>query len=309
MIHTVTANPALDLTYRVGELKIHDTIRAKKVFRAAGGKGINVSRVAARLGHPTVAMGFTGGRAGDEIEELLSQEGIRTWFTRHQHATRTNVIIQDDEGQQIRVSGPGGEVRPEEIAALHSSIFDLRRPDFLVVSGSLLKGMPQDFYTGLIKEACKEGIKVAADADGDELKAAVAAGAYLVKPNHFELERLTGIKVVGAEGALRAAREVLKAGVTAVLASLGAEGAVLVSEGVAWRGVPPKVEVDSAVGSGDSMLAGALIARAEGADWAETLRLAVACGTATAKTPGTELCYPEAIREILCQVKLEPLSL
>lgn len=71
MIHTVTVNPALDLTYRVQAVKIDDKIRARHVYRAAGGDGINVSRVAARLNHPTVAMGFAGGRTGEEIAELL----------------------------------------------------------------------------------------------------------------------------------------------------------------------------------------------------------------------------------------------
>lgn len=308
MIHTVTVNPALDLTYRIPKVEYDDTVRAHRVYRAAGGKGVNVSRVAARLGHPTVAMGFAGGHEGAEIVDLLQAEGVRTWFTRQGTPTRTNTILQDDEGRQIRVSSPGAEVSEAEIAGLRSSIFDLRAPDFLALSGSVLKGMPKNFYADTIREAASQGVKVAVDADGDELRAAVEAGVYLIKPNRYELERLSNTSLSDEDGILRAARDVLAQGVRVVLTSLGGAGALLVTDGTAWRAVPPAVKVDSAVGAGDSLLAGALVARAGGADWAEVLRLGVACGTATATTPGTELCYLETVREILPGVELEAIS-
>ncbi len=308
MIHTVTVNPALDLTYRIPAIKFDDTIRAAKVYRAAGGKGINVSRVVARLGHATVAMGFAGGRAGDEVEELLREERVRTWFTRQQAATRTNVILQDDEGRQVRVSGPGATPSAEEVELLKGSIFELRAPDFLVLSGSLLKGMDEHFYCDLIDRAHREGIKVAADADSEQLKRMVEAGAQIIKPNRFELARLVGREVDSDDEVVTASREALTKGVRVVLASLGGDGAILVSEREVWKATPPKVEVDSAVGAGDSMLAGALVARAEGANWADVLRLGVACGTATATTPGTELCHFETVKRILPQVELRRLA-
>lgn len=309
MIHTITANPALDLTYRVPQIKFDDKIRAAQVIRAAGGNGINVSRVAARLGHETVAMGFLGGRSGEEIEDLLKAEGVRTWFTPHADTTRTNVIIQDDESQQIRVSGAGATVTQNEVEHLVSSIMELRTPDFLVISGGLLKGMPKDFYVAVTRYAVRDGIPVAADADGDELKSAVKAGVYLIKPNHYELERLTGVEVKTHHDAVKAAKKVLQQGVEVVVCSIGAHGAVLVTETEAWKAVPPKVKVDSAVGAGDSLLAGVLVAKAREKSWDEVLRLGVACGTATAMSPGTDLCYLKDIETVLPQVELEPLSM
>ncbi len=308
MIHTITANPALDLTYRVHEIKLDDKIRAHEVLRNAGGNGINVSRVAARLGHPTVAMGFIGGRSGEEIEDLLKAEGVRTWFTQHAEPTRTNAIIQDDKSNQIRVSGVGSSVTQAEVSCLIDNIMDLRKPDFLVMTGGLLKGMPKDFYVAVTRYTVRDGVRVAADADGDELKSAVAAGVYLIKPNHYELERLTGVEVKSHEDAVKAAHKVIQQGVEVVVCSIGANGAVLVTEQEAWRAIPPKVKVDSAVGAGDSLLAGVLVAKAEEKSWDEVLRLGVACGTATAMTPGTELCYMKDIEVILPQVKLERLE-
>jgi 6-phosphofructokinase 2 len=309
MIHTITANPALDITYRVHEIKLDDKIRAHQVLRNAGGNGINVSRVAARLGHQTVAMGFIGGRSGEEIEDLLKAEGVRTWFTPHAEPTRTNAIIQDDKSNQIRVSGAGASVTQAEVSCLIDNIMDLRKPDFLVMTGGLLKGMPKDFYKALTRYAVRDGVQVAADADGDELKSAVEAGVYLIKPNHYELGRLVGSSIDDPLEAVKAARTVVRRGVEVVVCSLGAQGAILVTEEEAWKAVPPKVKVDSAVGAGDSLLAGVLVAKAEGKSWDEVLRLGVACGTATAMTPGTELCVLETIHELLPKVELEFVSL
>jgi 6-phosphofructokinase 2 len=306
MIHTVTVNPALDLTFRVEEIRVDDKIRATKVYRAAGGNGVNVSRVAARLGHPTVAMGFAGGRAGDEMTELLAQESVRTWFTHQAEDTRTNVILHDAENRQVRVSGPGASVTPEEVAKLEESLFDLRAPDFLVLAGSLLKGMQEDFYLRLMARARADGVRVVADIDR-ELREVAASGAYLIKPNQYELERLTGLSVADHADARAAGRRALALGPEVVVASLGPLGAVLVTQHEAWAATPPEVRVDSAVGAGDSLLAGVLIAIAEGKPWDEVLRVGVACGTATAMTPGTDLCHPETVAALLPEVRLERL--
>jgi 1-phosphofructokinase family hexose kinase len=309
MIHTVTANPALDLTYRVKNIKFDDTTRAREVLRAAGGKGINVSRVAARLGHPTVAMGFVGGRSGQDIVDLLEAEGVRTWFSHLHKATRINAIIQDDSGQQIRISGPGASVTKAQVAHLEESIFDLRTPDFLLLSGSLPKGMPKHFYLTTAKKAILDGAKVIADADGEELKKAVEAGVYLIKPNQYELGRLTGVEIRSVDDVIKAAQQPLNQGVEVVICSLGPDGAVLVTKDEAWQAIPPVVKVDSAVGAGDSLVAGVLVAKAEGQPWDEILRLGVACGTATATTPGTSLCFADTIEEIKPRVRLQRLVL
>lgn len=304
MIHTVTVNPALDLTYRIPAFRFDDTTRAHRVLRAAGGKGVNVSRVVTRLGHPTVAMGFVGGRAGDEIVSLLRDEGVRTWFARHEASTRTNGIVQDDAGRQLRVSGPGPRIGDAEIDALVEAIFDLRAPHYLVLSGSLLPGVPSDLYPRLVRRAAADGVPVAVDADR-ELAEAVGAGAAFIKPNAYELGRLVGREVGDAASASAAARDALAMGAGVVVVSLGKDGALWVDDEEAWIARPPEVRPDSALGAGDSLLAGLLVARAQGADAAESLRMGVACGTATATTPGTELCERDTVESIVPQVRVE----
>jgi len=307
VIHTVTVNPALDLTYRVSEIVFDDTVRADEVLRSPGGKGINVSRVVARLDHPTVAMGFLGGRAGEELRERLEGEDVRTWFTHIDGATRTNAVVQDANDHQIRVSSPGAGVSSGDVERLVESLFDLRAPDVLALCGSLLPGIPNDFYAGVAERAMADGIRVAVDADGDELKAAVAFGAFLIKPNRYELERLSGNQVGTREDAVAASRPLVHQGVTAVLTSLGAQGAVLVTDECSLHAYAPRVTVDSAVGAGDAMLAGALVAAVDGDSWESALRLGVACGTATVMTPGTELCSRADVEALLPKVVVETL--
>lgn len=307
MIHTVTVNPAIDLTYRVPQWTFDDTTRARSVLRAPGGKGVNVSRVATRLGHETVAMGLVGGRTGDEIEDLLRDEGVRTWFSRHDAPTRSNVIVQDDTGRQLRISAPGPDVGEAEVEALLAALFDLRAPDFLVASGSLLPGVPSDLYARIAVQAAADGVPMIVDADR-ELASAIAAGVALTKPNAYELGRLVGRDVVDVTSAVTAAREAVAMGARVVVCSLGAHGAVWVSDEGAWHATPPRVKVDSALGAGDSLLAGVLVARARGASPAEALQLGVACGTATAMTPGTELCHRVDVEALLDRVVVETIT-
>ncbi len=307
MIHTLTVNPALDLTYRVPDIKFDDTVRAEMVLRSPGGKGINVSRVAARLGQPTVAMGLVGGRTGEELRERLEAEDVRTWFTHVQAETRTNAIIQDDAGHQVRVSGPGAAVGEHDLERLVDSLFDLRSPEVLALSGSLVQGMPEGFYATIARRAQADGVRVAVDADNGELRAAAGVATFLIKPNRYELERLTGRSIGTREDAAAAATPLLEQGVGAVLCSLGAQGAVLVTKGCALHAFAPRVKVDSAVGSGDAMLGGALVAATQGRPWEEVLRLGVACGTATAMSPGTELCSRADVEGLLPRIVVETL--
>ena len=307
MIHTVTVNPALDLTYRVPGLTFDDTVRAHEVLRAPGGKGVNVSRVATRLGHPTVAMGFVGGRAGDEIEDLLRAEGVRTWFARHDAPTRTNAIVQDDPGRQLRISGPGPRIDADRVAALIDSLFELRAPAFLVLSGSLLPGVPSDLYARVARRAADDGVASVVDADA-ELGAALEAGVALIKPNAYELGRLTGREVHDVASARDAAEVARARGADVVVTSLGGEGARWSGPEGHWHATAPAVEVDSALGAGDALLAGVLSARADGASPADALALGVACGTATAMTPGTDLCRREDVDALRPQVRVTRLD-
>jgi 1-phosphofructokinase family hexose kinase len=289
MIHTITLNPTLDLTYIVEQFAENDTVRAQTVYRMPGGKGINVSRMATRIGHPTVALGFIAGATGLEVSRRLEDEGVNTWFTPLETGeTRTNPIIEAKSGQHLRVSGLGPIA---DVRAVQS----LREADFLLVSGSKLKGVPDDFYTNILQTAKQQGIKTVVDADGAELEQGIAAGAYLIKPNRHELERLLQRPLPEVPDVLAGAKQCLEMGVGLVAASMGGDGALLVSREYAYHAKPPKVQHGSAVGAGDSFLAGLLAKLAEGLAPQDALRFAIACGSATASVQGSQLGNPELI--------------
>ena len=317
MLHTLTLNPTLDLTYLVPDFRHDDTNRALRVYRDPGGSGINVSRVAVRLGHPTVALGFMGGHTGLEVAELLEAEHVRTWMVPIPGPTRTNPIVQNAAGEQLRVSAPGPAVRHEHVEALFRSIFTLRPPDWLIVSGSWPEGVRDDFFVRVIKHARAEGISVAVDADSATLRGAVQVGADLIKPNRYEIERLVARALPTLPDLLQACRSLLvgsellapgDVGVGAVALSLGPAGALLVRPDGAWQATPPSVSVQSAVGSGDSLLAGLCASLADGLLPPEALAFGVACGTATAMTPGTGLCGLEHVTSLKSQINVGVLA-
>ena len=308
MIHTLTLGPSLDLTYHVGDFGTDDNNRASNLHRAPGGKGINVSRVATRLGHPTVALGLLGGTTGMEVAQLLEAEGVQTWFVTVEGNTRTNPIIQNEAGEQLRVIAPVPLVDERVAERLWNVVFALRPPDFLLASGSLPKNVPGDFYRKVLARAKQDGVKVVADADGEELRGLVQDGADVIKPNRYELERLLGRELPSFDDVLSGCQEALALGAGTVVVSLGEEGALLVRPDGAWRAVPPEVRVQSPVGSGDSLLGGLCVKLAEGWEPQDALKFGVACGTATAMAPGTALCTRAGVEALLGQVTGEALS-
>jgi len=106
--------------------------------------------------------------------------------------------------------------------------------------------------------------------------------------------------------AVNAVRHLRKRGPEIVILSLGAMGALLACAATAdvWLGRPPQVRVDSAVGAGDSLVGGFLAAWNRRLPLLEAFRWGIASGTATAMTPGTELCHRADVRRLLRRVAI-----
>ena len=304
MIHTLTVSPALDVTCQVDALKYDDTLRATRVITSAGGKGLNVSRVAARLGHPTVALGYIAGFTGAHIQAHLEQEGVRTWFTKVEGESRINPIVQAVDGHVVRVSTMGPAITGHDLDRLVSKMFELREPDWLTLGGAYVEGCPKGFYADLVRRCRGEAVPVAVDADGGELARAIEAGPDLIKPNRYELQRAIGRKVESADDAAEASRALVRRGVKFVATSLGPDGLILAGPGFTVLARPPTVAVESAVGAGDSLLAALLIKLTEEAGPAEAAAYAVAAGTATAMIPGVALAGPAEIEALLPRVEV-----
>jgi 6-phosphofructokinase 2 len=195
---------------------------------------------------------------------------------------------------------PGPRLEEGEWRGLLDSIF--RRdpsPDYLVASGSLPRGVPEDFYARLCAWAAVGEVRVIVDTAGRPLQLAAEAGAYLVKPNLRELEHMAGRKIEEEEQQVEMAREIIgRTKTRGVLLSLGASGALLVGEEAIRRMASPVVPIRSRVGAGDSMVAGLVLALSRGRSLEEAAVYGVAAGSAAVMTPGSELCRREDTERI-----------
>ncbi|MFC9998930.1 1-phosphofructokinase family hexose kinase [Nocardia sp. NPDC127526] len=300
MIVTLTANPSIDRTVTLSEpLRSGAVLRARTVTTQPGGKGINVSRVAAAAGVPTVAV--LPGRADDPLLRALRETGLDHRAVPCEGSARTNLTLAESDGTTTKINEPGAALTEENLRRLSDLLVELSAgAAWVVLSGSLPPLVPTDWYVDLLRRL--PGARVAVDTSDAPLRALAAgfdsAVPQLLKPNAEELAQLTGADPDDLHDPLtaaRAARTLVDRGVGAVLATLGAAGAVLITPDGAWHATAPEVTPRSTVGAGDSALAGYLLADLTGAPPADRLRHAVAYGSAAVALPGTGLPGPHHI--------------
>lgn len=306
-VTTVTPNPALDRTLRVDELAFGGIARVQGVEVDPGGKGINVSRVLRQFGCPTTALGFVGGSAGRSVAEAMAALGVDSDFLTIPEETRTNLTVTDGE-REIKVNEPGPSVPPAAVDALLARVRQRARGSSAVVlSGSLPPNVPAEFYAELIRIILDEGSKPVLDTAGPPLCHGVAARPFLIKPNRREAEALLGTALDTDDAIREGARRLSAYGIPIVAISLGAAGAVCACEGLVWRAEAVPVAVRSTVGSGDAFLACMLLALLGGADLDTALAVGTAAGSASVTLPGSRLCTPANLEQMLPHVKVRHL--
>ncbi|GAA1900699.1 1-phosphofructokinase family hexose kinase [Streptantibioticus ferralitis] len=284
MILTVTLNAALDVTYRVPRLEPHTTHRVREIVERPGGKGLNVARVLAALGHDTTVTGLVGGRTGDALRALLraAAPGVADALVTVAGDTRRTVAVVDGaDGDTTMFNEPGPVISSEEWAAFTGVYRELLADARAVaLCGSLPPGLPVGSYAELVRTARAAGVYVLLDTSGEALRRGIAARPDAVKPNSGELTQLTGLTEP-----LRGAQEARRRGARAVVASAGAEGMLAVTERGVWRAAPPRRLSGNPTGAGDSAVAGLLSAVVEGLPWPQRLARAVAVSAATVLAP------------------------
>lgn len=308
VVATVTLNPALDRTVEVEGLQVGGTNRAAVVRVDPGGKGLNVARVARRLGLRAVALGFVGEENSHLFHRVLAREDVEDRLLEVPGETRTNLKVLDRlTGTETEINDAGFEVPPEYLEQLLARLDEtLDRCGALVVTGSLPPGVPADFYRRLIGRARQAGVLTVLDASGEALLRGVEAGPLAVKPNRAELEEVAGRSLDDLSAVHEAARSLRAAGAGWVLVSLGAEGALLITPEGTWHGAAPPVTTRSTVGAGDSMVAALVHGLLTGLAPQEILRRSLAAGAATATLPGTQLCTASGVEEMAATVTVRP---
>ncbi|MCD4783121.1 MAG: 1-phosphofructokinase [Candidatus Eremiobacteraeota bacterium] len=311
MICTVTLNPAYDKTVEVTDLIPHHVNEIKEVRFDPGGKGINVSRIVRELEFPTKVLGIIGGDTGLFIKNYLENKGIPTGFVEVDQNTRTNLTIIDrDDPPATKLNEPGPKIDERIILDVEMKILDtLPESKFFVFAGSLPEGCPPTTYNRLIGLVVNRGGTAVLDTRGEALKEGLKAKPYLIKPNQDEASDLLGWEVKSIEDAARACKEFREQGIGIAVISLGKDGAVMACKDGVFRAITPIVQVKSAVGAGDSLVAGLCVGIRKGDSLQSAFKLGVACGTATATTPGTTLCTKDIIDRIFESVRVEEIDI
>ena len=309
MILVVNLNPSLDKIYTLDELPYGEAIRAQTVQNTAGGKGTHVANVITALGSPCTVVGFLGGYVGQYIRHVLDKRRIVHHCTTIEGETRSCINIATSDGKQTEVLEPGPTITEgEKTEFLAQYDFELKRSDLVVASGSLPKGIGDDFYKELICRAKAQGKPFLLDTSGSALTKGLEALPYFIKPNESEVEVLTGHKLTNLNEAVQVLHELEGRGIAMPTISLGKKGALLAHEGKVYRAVPPTVDtVINAVGSGDSFVAGLATALDRGASPEEALRLAAACGTANVLEAESGVVDPEKVAAIEKEVQITTL--
>lgn len=283
MIYTVTFNPSLDYVVQVDDFAVGEINRTRTESIYPGGKGINVSLVLQNLGLPSVALGFTAGFSGAEIERLLQEAGCRCDFIAVK-AGYSRINTKIISGAETALNGQGPQLSEAELAALFNKLRCLTQDDVLVLAGSIHASLPDNIYEQILELLQPVGTRVVVDATGDLLLKVLKYRPFLIKPNHEELGEFFGRgPLLTEEEILAAAQRLQQQGARNVLVSRGANGALLLDEnGKLHKQASPKGTLVNSVGAGDSMVAGFLAGYLQTQNYEVALRLGVAAGSASA---------------------------
>jgi 1-phosphofructokinase family hexose kinase len=294
VIVCLAANPSIDKLFEVEEVTPGQIHRPGGFVQVAGGKGLNVARAVASLGADVVAVALLRGHAGKWIEEALAAEGVRSRIVWTHGENRSALSVADREtGGLTEFYENGSDVPssawPELAHAAEDEVRAAGAGSWFTISGSVPKGIPLYAYRELIPPAHEAGARVAIDAHGEPLGSALTAGPDLVKVNAFEASTALGSKIDSALQAADAATEFRRTvggdDHGAVVTKGGAGALMAAPDGTRWQGGVDAIG-DYPVGSGDSFLAGFVVALDRGSDWKDAFRLALGAAAANALMPG-----------------------
>ncbi len=300
-IITLTMNPALDKSTSVERVAPEMKLRCERPDREPGGGGINVSRVVTRLGGASRAVFPAGGYTGDMLVDLLQAEDLTAEVVPVKNTTRENLVVYERTSeQQFRFGMPGAPLDESEVQACLVALESGPDPAFIVASGSLPEGVPDDFYCAVAHKAKSRGAKLIVDSSGAPLRRVVReAGVYLLKPNLRELRYLTDRPIETETQQIEAAQSLVDDGhAEVVVVSIGAGGAFMFTAEGHQHLRAPTVTIRSTVGAGDSMVAGMVTGLVRGEPIKRAVQLGIAAGSATVMSPGTQLCDPDDVKRL-----------
>ena len=306
-IVTITFNPCIDKSATVPQLIPEKKLGCSEPYFDPGGGGINVARAIKKLGGEATAIYPAGGYTGKFFNELLSREQIPSIIIEAENPLRENVIVlEESSNNQFRFGFPGAKLLQHEWEQCIGAIDKIADAEFLVASGSLPEGVPDDIFARLATISKKKNFKFIVDTSKRALQHAANEGVYMLKPNLTELSSLLGRKELSLDEVAVAGKEIIaKKFCEVLLVSLGEKGAMLFTEDKELKVSSPTVEKKSTVGAGDSLVAGFVLSLSQGRTFEDSLRYSVACGTAATMNSGTELCNKKDADALFQKIVIE----
>ena len=309
LILTLTLNPAIDRNVQADRLVFEDRAYILSTSETAGGRGINASVVVHAFDGVTKAIACSGGKTGKRFEELLADSGFPTHFVRIRHSIRTNLTIVDKQGLAVKLNERGPHIQASELARFEKAVAEnLEGAAWLMICGSLPRGVPTDFYARLILLAQKAKVKTLLDTDGDALLHGLDAGPTAVAPNQAEAERLLNRALITQAHFREAAQRIVAMGAESVIMSLGSRGAVGAIGTRVVDAVPPVIDAVCPIGAGDALAAAFVWALSEGKPFDDAIRWGVACGTASAALPGISFATLAQTKKMYARVAVRVVS-
>lgn len=308
MILAVTMNPAIDKVYAIDDFHVNGVFRPKAMTATAGGKGLNVARVARILGEQVMATGLIGGATGQFIHDQLQSMGIIDRFVPIKGETRICINIMDQKNAiSTEILEPGPLVSEDEYKTFLERFDEMvTECDVVTASGSLPQGIPADFYRSLIAIAKEKGKKFILDTSGEYFKEGIKEGPFMVKPNHHELAQVMGYHLSSKEDYISALKTLKKSGVVFPVISMGDKGCVVaLPDGKVYRFFSSPIRVVNSVGSGDAFVAGCAVMLSRAADPIDVIRMGMACGMANTQFFETGMVSAELVTKFLEYIQVE----
>lgn len=304
-ILAINLNPSIDKVYAIDDFAAGGVFRPSEMTATAGGKGLNVARVAHLLGEPVVVTGFLGGGNGRFIEEQVRKSGIAAEFVPIQGESRICIAVTDQKRHtSTEVLEPGPVISAEECQRFLDRYQQLLNDCAVVTaSGSLPQGVPDDFYRKLIILATARKIRFILDSSGESLKQGVEGLPFMVKPNREEAEQLLGVQLETLEDQAGAVLMLKEKGVAIPCITLGKDGCVAALPDGIYHFYGPAIDVVSTVGSGDSFVAGCAVGFARDLAPVGAIKLGMASAMANTQFFQTGMVSPELVSRFLGMVR------
>ncbi len=318
-IISILLNPTVDVIYEIEHFKVGHTYQVRQPLIYPVGKAISFS-LALKTLNPSFndlrVFGFVGKEELDLYSQFLKKNLINFEFIPIKGKTRSNkTIIDPVEHTTTHIRELGFIIETTELNQFFTSLNNMiQKNDVVIFTGSIPPSLNSDTYFNLISEVKKRGACTILDTSGEGLIKGIAANPTMIKPNLIELNQiLNGSLAIKQDFTInyedivkisKLAKNLLNNELEIILITLGEKGAILVKNNIILYGfIEIRGAIDT-VGCGDAFLAGFIYNYFQEKSFLDCFKLALACGTANALTPGPGILKKKDVDMLLSKTKI-----